>query len=163
MKNRINVAELLKGCPKGMKLDCTAYNDVTFLHVDESQNRCYFKTGPADTFWTTCYGHLNHSPNAKCVIFPIGKDTWEGFVPQLVTEKFDINTLVPFESRVLVRDRKCEEWRPAVWGYYDEITGSYPFEVVGGHGYTFCVPYEGNEHLLGTTKDCEDRYKRWLS
>lgn len=247
MENRINVAELLKNCPKGMEVDCTAYNDVTFLHVDESQNRCYFKAGPSDTFWTTCYGHLNYSPNAKCAIFPKGETNWEGFVPpckfkdgdviymqeikafaiynkqtddatfshcflnilgefkiwhrhrkelsgwrlatekekqilfqaiklngyhwnekkkileKLVTEKFDINTLVPFASRVLVRDSKNENWRPAVWGFCDESVCSYPFEVVGGQGYTFCIPYEGNEHLLGTTEDCEDRYKLWLS
>lgn len=24
-----------------------------------------------------------------------------------------------------------------------------------------CIPYEGNEHLLGTTDDCDDYYKTW--
>ena len=24
-----------------------------------------------------------------------------------------------------------------------------------------CIPYEGNEHLLGTTDDCDDFYKNW--
>lgn len=76
---KINIAELLKNCPQGMELDCATYNDVTFLRVDETQNRCYFKMGRADTFWTTCDGRLNYSDLAKCVIFPKGKTTWEGF------------------------------------------------------------------------------------
>lgn len=24
-----------------------------------------------------------------------------------------------------------------------------------------CIPYKGNEHLLGTTNDCNDFYKTW--
>lgn len=29
----------------------------------------------------------------------------------------------------------------------------------GGYYTNQCIPYEGNEHLLGTTEDCEERYK----
>lgn len=79
MENKINIAELLKDCPKGMELDCTMYDNVTFERFDVEQNRCYFKAGPADTFWTTCHGKINGSPFGKCVIFPKGKTTWEGF------------------------------------------------------------------------------------
>lgn len=50
MNENLNLVEILKDCPKGMELDCTVYNDVTFLRVDDVQNRCYFKAGPADTF-----------------------------------------------------------------------------------------------------------------
>ena len=87
---KINVAEILKDCPTGMELDCTVYNDVTFLRIDEVQNRCYFKAGPADTFWTTCEGRINGSPFGKCVIFPKGKTTWEGFVPPCKFKDGDI-------------------------------------------------------------------------
>jgi hypothetical protein len=27
--------------------------------------------------------------------------------------------------------------------------------------YKQCIPYEGNEHLLGTTNDCDNFYKTW--
>lgn len=158
MENRINVASLLKDCPKGMELDCTAYNDVTFLHVDESQNRCYFKAGPADTFWTTCYGHLNYSPKAKCVIFPKGKTTWEGF-QRPFKEGY---VLVPFESKVLVRNTDKEIWKPAIFGCCPN-NKPFTFFALGGCTWRCCIPYNDNEHLLGTTKDCEDRYKLWLS
>lgn len=87
---KINILELLKDSPQGMELDCAVYNDVTFLRIDEVQNRCYFKAGPADTFWTTCEGRINGSPFGKCVIFPKGKTTWEGFVPPCKFKDGDI-------------------------------------------------------------------------
>ena len=31
---KINVAELLKDCPKGMELDCTLWDNVVFDHID---------------------------------------------------------------------------------------------------------------------------------
>ena len=34
MKEKINIAELLKDCPKGMELDCTMFENVTFVRVD---------------------------------------------------------------------------------------------------------------------------------
>lgn len=35
MEQKINIAELLKDCPKGMELDCLMYEDVYFDYVDE--------------------------------------------------------------------------------------------------------------------------------
>jgi hypothetical protein len=85
------------------------------------------------------------------------QDNWE-----LTPNKFDINTLVPFESRVLVRDNKTDAWNPAYWGFYDETNiMTFPYETVGGNCFSMCIPYEGNEHLLGKTTDCNDFYKTW--
>ena len=95
------------------------------------------------------------------------QDNWE-----LVSNKFDINTLVPFESRVLVRDNKLQKWHPAMWGYYDCDSQDYPYKLVGcvshyrisyegNDAARYCIPYEGNEHLLGTTNDCDEYYKTW--
>ena len=82
----------------------------------------------------------------------------------IYNDKFDISTLIPFESRVLVRDTEEEKWKSAIWGYYDvdHIEG-YPYETVGGNCFCFCIPYEKNEHLHGTTNDCDDFYKTWES
>jgi hypothetical protein len=85
------------------------------------------------------------------------QDNWE-----LVPEKFDISTLVPFETKVLVRDHNHLVWIPAIYGYYvnNSIT-DYPYCIVGGGCYRYLIPYENNEHLLGTKKDCDDFYKTW--
>ena len=96
-----------------------------------------------------------------------GQDDWK-----LVPNKFDITTLVPFESRVLVRDHELHKWHPAMWGYYDCDSQDYPYKLVGSttryrisyegkDAARYCIPYEGNEHLLGTTNDCDEYYKTW--
>lgn len=84
-------------------------------------------------------------------------ENWE-----LVSNKFDTSTLVPFESKVLVRDEEEGAWHPAIWG----CTGTpdidtYPYIVIGGIGFAQCIPYEGNEHLSRTTNDCDEFYKTW--
>ena len=89
---------------------------------------------------------------------PISEDKkWE-----LVPNKFDITTLKPFESRVLVRDNNTQTWKPAYWGFYDKTNNvNYPYIIVGGGLYGMSIPYENNEHLLNTTDDCDEFYKTW--
>jgi hypothetical protein len=77
---------------------------------------------------------------------------------ELVQTKFDITTLKPFKSEVLVRNYKSDYWKPAIFGFTEKDKNA-PFYVVGGNFYYKCIPYEGNEHLLGTTDDCDDYYK----
>ena len=79
---------------------------------------------------------------------------------ELVPNKFDITTLKPFESKVLVRDTSSEKWYPAIWGL-ETVNDDYPYVIVGGGQYNCCIPYENNQHLLGTTNDCDDFYKTW--
>lgn len=83
------------------------------------------------------------------------EDDWN-----LVSNKFDINTLKPFESKVLVRINSNYEWKPAIFGCFQEGS-SYPFVVLGGICWAHCIPYEDNEHLLNTTNDCDEYYKIW--
>ena len=80
------------------------------------------------------------------------QDDWE-----LVPNKFDINTLVPFESKVLVRDINSDNWIGAFYSHYKPGR----FYTIGNSYYYQCIPYEGNEHLLGTSNDCDEFYKNW--
>lgn len=291
---KINVAELLKDCPKGMELDCTMFNDVVFNTVEFGKTIIVTRTNGTDIHLDK-YGTFSNGKDAKCVIFPKGKTTWEGFhrpfkdgdivyirdeysdatftyvaifkqiengghiyshcfynyesaefstddylydiyrirfateeekqklfqaikdnrykwnaetktlekLPmfkvgdkirnlktnkehtithidnlsyyvdkshfsiwiseqdeyELVPDKFDINTLVPFESRVLVRDYGYSLWQPSLWGLYDK-EHMFPYITIGSR-YRQCIPYEENEHLLGTTDDCDEFYKTW--
>lgn len=85
MKQKINIAQLLKDCPQGMELDCTMYDNLYFDLVDNYYNdtiNCYTLIDGIRTSITfTKYGTYNNHTRAKCVIFPKGKTTWEGFVP----------------------------------------------------------------------------------
>ena len=58
--------------------------------------------------------------------------------------------LKPFD-KVLVRDNKDQKWQASFFGYKDENH----FMCENGCAWFHCIPYEGNEHLLGTTKDVE--------
>lgn len=64
----------------------------------------------------------------------------------------------PFD-KVLVRNTDTEEWFP---GFFEKMdsTWNYPYHIMNRRSMTDfafkqCIPYEGNEHLLGTTKDVE--------
>lgn len=308
MENKINVAQLLKDCPKGMELDCTIFDDVVFEKVDSESNDSWIvlkRLKSNATFFVSRYGQYYNTKDAKCVIFPKGKTTWGGFIPlykfkdgdvifkrnfiaiihlieeegkiwyhcwfntkyenyklkkdygignindgdevrlateeekaklfkvikengytwnaekkaleklmiepkfkvgnkikeinsnegvvlitditddyyiveteycmkvaismnmqnnyELVPNKFDISTLKPFESRVLVRDRNNDEWRGQFFSHYNNCSDR-PYICIGIERlfeYKQCIPYEGNEHLLGTTDDCNEFYKTW--
>lgn len=79
MENKINIAELLRDYPKGMELDCTMYDNVTFNRLQGDEyiiiNRGY-NNGEVHL---TKFGQMFNTDDAKCVIFPKGKTTWEGF------------------------------------------------------------------------------------
>nr|DAI53830.1 MAG TPA: hypothetical protein [Caudoviricetes sp.] len=56
----------------------------------------------------------------------------------------------PFD-RVLVRDSKSDNWRANLFSYIGK-DGYYHCVYAN---WAYCIPYEGNESLLGTTKDVE--------
>lgn len=299
MENKkINIAELLKNCPKGMELDCVMFDNVTLVEVDF--DNCDYPisiSASGERHSLSRYGQWFYDINAKCVIFPKGKTTWEGFIPpcefkdgdiisngnfiaifykigtpayckspnivyyhcyysqkyckfkekldfgigfstdfkyateeenqklfqaiedngykwnaetktleklikpkfkvgeiiksiksdvrgtidritdstvyisskggdfnfsltlqddwELVHNKFDINTLVPFD-KVLVRLCTDDTWNIDFFGYYKK-----GFCNTNGFQYKQCIPYEGNEHLLGKTDDCDNFFKTW--
>lgn len=55
----------------------------------------------------------------------------------------------PFE-KVLVRDSYEDKWRAS---FFSHIREGYAKYVTTGLVWKFCIPYEGNEHLLGTTNN----------
>jgi hypothetical protein len=58
----------------------------------------------------------------------------------------------PFD-KVLVRDEDDCIWCANIFSH---INSHEEYVTIGcERGYTYCLPYEGNEHLLGTTKDVE--------
>lgn len=72
---------------------------------------------------------------------------WDSEKKQIVDLKPKIE-LKPFD-KVLVRDSKSDYWRANLFGYIDK--NGY-FRCVYTN-WAYCIPYAGNEQLLGTTKD----------
>lgn len=54
----------------------------------------------------------------------------------------------PFD-KVLARDTEDEPWKADIYLDYDEGS-SFPY-ICTGDAHNICIPYEGNEYLLGTT------------
>jgi hypothetical protein len=80
---KTNIAEFLKHCPSGMELDCAMYEDVYFDYVDDLNIiHCYIQQETHKTSITfNQHGTPNSDIKSKCVIYPKGKTTWEGFIP----------------------------------------------------------------------------------
>ena len=80
---KINVAEILKDCPQYMDLDCTMYDSVSLLRVNDKEVDFPIIVVRDDghSIVLTKYGQYTKADFAKCVIYPKGKTTWEGFVP----------------------------------------------------------------------------------
>lgn len=246
----MNIAELLKDCPRGMELNSTMYDNLVFCRIDSEEQNYPIITELPDGMQKrfTSHGRYDHNSNAKCVIFPKGKNTWRGFIPprefkdgdivatttgnwigittggdsgsfmptycvvksngefeayfdhkerwkfdrfateeerqklfnaiqdngykwdeetktldKLAPNKFDVTALIPFESKVLVRDKNTDEWRGHFFSHYDNSSDR-PYVCIGVEGineYKQCIPYKDNEHLLGKTDDCGEYYKNW--
>ena len=74
---------------------------------------------------------------------------WDAEKKQIVDLKPKVE-LKPFD-RVLVRNCKSENWRANLFGYIDKEG----FYCCVWANWAYCIPYIGNESLLGTTKDVE--------
>lgn len=69
---------------------------------------------------------------------------WDAEKKQIIDLKPKVE-LKPFD-KVLVRDSKSDYWRATLFSHVNE-NGCY---YCVWASWTYCIPYEGNEHLLGT-------------
>ena len=91
MEQKINIAKILKDCPKGMELNCVLFENATFEGIKQDQYPIIVKIKePPVTLSLTKTGGWNSYNSAKCVIYPKGKTTWEGFVPPYKFKDGDI-------------------------------------------------------------------------
>ena len=75
---------------------------------------------------------------------------WDAENIQIVDLKQKVE-LKPFD-KVLVRNDKEDQWSANIFSYQVRDNMYY---CLGECYWRYCIPYEGNEHLLGTTKDVE--------
>ena len=111
--------------------------------------------------WTFFEGKMNFATDSeKQQLFDaLAKEgkAWDAEKKQIVDLKPKVE-LKPFDN-VLVRHQKTEEWRANIFSHTDKTDEYLDYVCVNGR-WEFCIPYEGNESLLGTTKDVEVSYGR---
>lgn len=100
---------------------------------------------------STCIARLS-TEEEKMHFFDVlakkGK-TWDAVKKQIIDLKPKW-TPKPFD-KVLVRDSQSDKWRVNLFGYIDKDE----YYHCAFANWVYCIPYAGNEHLLGTTKDVE--------
>lgn len=110
IQDKVNIAEILKNCPKGMELNCTVFENLEFDHIDKDNKTypiiCRVKTewGSYNVHTFTEYGCYSTEKYSKCVIFPKGKTTWEGFVPPCMFKDGDWITNGDYTWKVISVD-----------------------------------------------------------
>lgn len=228
----INIAEILKDCPKGTKIYSSLFGKVELLSVDDdcdfpiivtnegnTEKACFTKEGRYHSYYS----------DAECILFPSSKmrdwsrffkpgdvviESINGFVA-LVEEWADEfytsfrASIFQFEKgkfakrnkrtflidgfrkaseeqrdkfiadiekffggkynpktrqvetvkvecefktfdKVLVRNNDQQIWKAAFFSHCDTSRDSHNYVTIPGFAYNWCIPYEGNEHLLGT-------------
>lgn len=230
----MNIAEILKYCPKGTKLYSTIFGEVIFKRVSSDKNYpIKVKNWNNETCVFTEEGKYLSPYKGECLLFPskdqrdwnefkipvkkgdimmqvdgtlpfiasgestidnypkyicgitdggnfkINKDNYgwtnEFYIPAteevkeklfeaikeagykwnsetLELEKMEEIKFKPFD-KVLVRDTHERPWLASLFSNYNNNSTSYKFTCVSNGSYRYCIPYEGNEHLLGTCKD----------
>lgn len=149
----MNIAEILKNCPNGTKLYSPIFGEVKLVGVDKKYITCRTSDGFEDSFqYDGKYMAKYH--DAECMLFPSrDQRDWSKFgVTDQVTDQKQETELKPFD-KVLVRDRDDRKWGCDLFCHLGDKEGVF---VCISSWWRQCIPYEGNEHLLGTTKKPEE-------
>ena len=162
MNDNIDLTKILKGCPKGTKLYSSVYGEVEFESISDRESFPIRVTKGYHNYKFSNYGRL-YLALGECVLFP-SKDQrdwskFERFWDKPKVEKFDVNTLQPFD-KVLVKDWHLSEWTCT---FFSHMANDVPFPVYCSGGYfKVCIPYnKETKHLVGTNEDCPEYYKWW--
>lgn len=71
---------------------------------------------------------------------------------------YDISNFKPYQ-KVLIRFGNNDTWRADFFSHIKEDRGRYFVGI--GYANKQCIPFEGNEHLLGTTDMCDEQFINW--
>lgn len=153
----MNIAEILKDCPKGTKLYSSLYGEVEFVKVKD--NTIY-------PIVVSCLEFENYimkfdkdgknmTAHKEPTLFPSKTQRdWSKFiVPDQLNDQETKHQFKPFD-KVLVRDTDDSKWNCDF--FLKMIHDNHAkFKCIVCGAWAQCIPYEGNEHLFGTTNKPE--------
>lgn len=123
-----------------------------YVAVDNDSDKLYFSDG---NNW--CYKgndvRFATDEDKQRLFDALAKENkaWDAEKKQIVDLKSKVE-LKPFD-KVLVRNRNTQRWDADLFGFKSDGVNIF-YHCVGG-SWNFCIPYIGNESLLGTTIDAE--------
>lgn len=141
----MNIAKILKNCPKGTKLYSPIFGEVTFIEVN-SEHICV-ETCKSINAYFDIQGKFDIGYNkAECLLFPSKDNTdWSTF--KTSKKEYEFKTF----DKVLVRDAKDDVWNINFFSFINTLS-DFKYQTMTS-AYRQCIPYEGNKHLLGTTNN----------
>lgn len=156
MNENLNLCEILKDCPKGIKLWSPVWGRVTFETIDAFDDLVYILTHKG--VYITLDGDGKFDADGECIIFPSrDQRDWSKFVP--LSKRFNPKEFKPFD-KVLAKDGFSSKWTCTFFSHMDNNT-SFPVYCSGEY-FKVCIPYnEETKHLVGTKNDCPEYYKWW--
>ena len=134
---------LVRGISLTRKIYYHAYMRNEYIYINQVEGEFFSRISRIKRFATDSEKQQLFDALAK-----EGK-RWDSEKKQIVDLKPKVE-LKPFD-RVLVRNCKSENWRANLLGYIDKDG----FYCCVWANWAYCIPYIGNESLLGTTKDVE--------
>ena len=158
----LNLAEILKDCPKGTKLYSTIHGDVELVKVYIKDNAYPIEIKIGESSGMICDftndGRLLGDFPGECILFPSkNQRDWSKFKPK--KPKFDPRTLQPFD-KVLVKHIDESTWKCAFYSH-KRGEGIWKYATTDS-AYTYCIPYnDDTKHLIGTKEEAPEFYRYW--
>lgn len=167
MNENLDLTKILDRCPEGTKFYSPIFGEVSFVKIEKVNSLNYPIKVHVQNWGEACFSpdgyYYRAGKDAEAVLFP-SKDQrdwnkFERFWDKPNVERFDVNTLVPF-NKVLVRNNLDDIWRPNFFGYINNE--NHKNISCFGFCWKYCIPYnEETKHLVGTKDDCPEYYKWW--
>lgn len=163
MNENIDLAKIIKDCPKGTKLYSTMFGDVELVKVYKNET-FPIEVKRSDNTPTKFAkdGQLYVGYSGECALFP-SKDQrdWSKFTaPWLKKDRFNQKRLKPFD-KVLVSSGGEYKWMCDFFSYIEAEDKPFNYWCVGGY-FEYCIPYnEDTKHLLGTSEEAPEYYRYW--
>lgn len=142
----MNIAEILKDCPCETKLYSSIFGELSLLYVLScSLYPIYCKVIRSGSTVSFTEDGKRNITDAEPTLFPSKTQRdWNKFG---VTDQETKPQLKPFD-KVLARDRDDKKWDCDIFCHLDDKERVF---ICIRNWWRQCIPYEGNEHLLGTT------------
>ena len=160
--SELNLAEILKDCPKGTKLYSPIFGYVEFVGISDTGRALMidvmaFPNTP-ETFYSD--GRYNtYYSDSEVTLFP-SRDNRDWSTFKVENPKFDVSSLQPFD-KVLVRDSEDSSWRANFFSHIEKEVYDYSFVCSIGD-WNQCIPYnDETKHLRGTSEPAPEFYVTW--
>lgn len=134
-------------------IDKLKYEDITESIVSLVRHKKLIETNiPIDNFLLSRLYHAREDEEKELFdALAKGGKAWDAEKKIIVNLKHKCE-FKPFD-KILGRNEKDDVWEADLFSHYREES-QYPFRCIG-FSRKYCIPYEGNEHLLGTRNNPE--------